>query len=108
MELTAKKIIPERSVASDDEVGLNLYGARYLLDKFLLIFSRNGEANQDCLFEILKMDLDKACDFLKSNCGAKAESALLDPALRQKIGQTLAAMQMMIHVYLEEQMANAS
>lgn len=108
MELTAIEIIPDRSIGSDGEVGLNLYGARYLLDKFLLIFNRKGAAKPDCLFEILQMDVNKACEFLKSNCGANAERVTQDPVLRQKIGQTLAAMQMMIHVYLDEQMAKAS
>lgn len=112
MKLTAKQIIPDVSIVSDGEVGLNLYGARYMLEKFLLKFNRNGVAGQECLYEILEMDLDQARAFLKSDAGANTDgtsltdSASLDPAMFEKAGQTLAALQMMIHAYLNEEMVN--
>lgn len=108
MTLTAKEIIPDMSFVSDGEVGLNLYGARYMLEKFLRIFSRKGVVNQDCLYEILEMDLDQAREFLIGDSSTNADSALPDPAICEKAGQTLAALQMMIHAYLNEQIVNSS
>lgn len=108
MTLTVKEIIPDMSFASDGEVGLNLYGARYMLEKFFGIFSSKGLVNQDCLYEILEMDLDQAREFLSGDSSTNADTASLDPAVFEKAGQTLAALQMMIHVYLNEQRANSS
>ena len=108
MKLTAKEIIPDMSFASDGEVDLNLYGARYMLEKFLGIFGSKGMVNQDCLFEILEMDLDQARDFLIGDAGTNADRAVPDPAVCEKVGQTLATLQMMIHVYLNEQIVHSS
>jgi hypothetical protein len=107
MELTAKEIISDMLSASNGEVGLKLYGARYMLEKFFCIFSRKGEVNQDCLYEILEMDLDQARAFLIDDSGTNADRALPEPAVYEKAGQALAALQMMIHAYLNEQTVNS-
>ncbi|MGD9367386.1 MAG: hypothetical protein PVH87_16930 [Desulfobacteraceae bacterium] len=106
MKQTVKEIIPDMSFASDGELGLNLYGARYMLEKFLLKFNRKGVANRECLYEILEMDLDQARAFLRNDTGSNTDRASLDPAIWEKAGQTLAALQMMIHAYLNEQMVD--
>ena len=102
MKLTVEKIIPDMLLAQDSESSLNLYGARYLLGMFLRIFSRTGEVNQDCLYEILQMDLDQAGEFLKEDSGTKHDSALLNTVPCDNVGPTLATLQMMIHAYLSE------
>jgi hypothetical protein len=108
MELTAKEIISDMLSASNGEVGLKLYGARYMLEKFFHIFRRKGVADLDCLYEILSMDIDQARDFLASDSNTNNERASLDPAICEKAGQTLAVLQMVIHIYLSEQIANSS
>lgn len=107
MNLTAKNIIPDMSFASDGEVGLNLNGARYMLDKFFCRFSRAGVVNMDCLYEILQMDLDLAREFLKDDSSTNDDRDLLNPVVCDEAGQTLATLQMMIHAYLSEQMVAA-
>jgi hypothetical protein len=108
MGLTVKETISDMLSASDSEVGLKLYGARYMLERFFHIFRRKGLADQDCLYEILSMDIDQARKFLTCDSNINSERASLDPAICEKAGQTLAVLQMVIHIYLSEQIANSS
>ncbi len=108
MKLTAKEIIPDMSFASDGEVAMNLYGARYMLDKFLLLFSRADVVNRDCLYEILQMDLDQAREFLKDDTNTDDSIYFLNPVLSDEADHVFATMQMMLHAYLSEQMVLAA
>jgi len=104
MNITASDIIPDRILTEDDEVGFNLYGARCLLDKFLYKFSRTGDVNPNCLYEILDMDLEQARTFLQGHAGAGKDCIALDTAAYSELSQILAALQMMIHSYLNDPM----
>lgn len=104
MSLTANEIIPDITLTLYADMGLNLLGARHMLDKFLRVFGRTGEADQFCLFDILQMDIDEAREFLKEDSRAYDD----DPTSTDENGQILAALQMMIHGYLSEQMVSAA
>ncbi len=105
MKLTAEEIIPDMLFASDGEVDLNLCGARYMLDKFLRIFSRAGKVNRDCLHKILQMDLEQAREFFKDDTNADDS---INPVLSDEADSILATVQMMVQAYLSEQMATVN
>lgn len=102
MKLTAQEILPDAMFKSYADTGLNLYGARDMLEKFFRIFERQGELDWHCLLDILQMDLTQAGELLKDDSSAGDDRTAPNPAAGDGTGQILGALQMMLHAYLSE------